>query len=286
MKHAQLKAFHAVAKTGGFTLAAKSLGLTQPAITLQVRALERQYNTSLFERRGRQISLTTSGMLLLNLSTRYFGIEQEAQLFLDSIMQVKSGHLRIGCDIAPRAFPITADFKNQYPSVDLNITISSKKEILENLIDHLIDVVITDQKPENSAINHQVISEEKVTLTLPVYHRLAATSQVIGPELKDLKILLYLEDGKIGEIEQNFIDQSGIPKKNIVMFKNREIIMEAIAHGEGVSLFSRKLVDHDRRLVSVPITDCDLVHTEYLAYHKNTQDTPLISAFRTSCNSD
>jgi len=106
MKHAQLRAFHAVAKAGGFTSAAKLLGLSQPAVTLQVQALERQYNTSLFERQGHKINLTPSGMLLLNLSTRYFNIEDETQLFLNSIMQVKSGKLRIGCDIAPRAFPL------------------------------------------------------------------------------------------------------------------------------------------------------------------------------------
>jgi len=56
--------------------------------------------------------------------------------------------------------------------------------------------------------------------------------------------------------------------------------MEAVAHGEGVSLLSRKVVDHDRRLVSIPIAGCDLYHTEYLAYHKDTENTPLVSAFR------
>ena len=77
MNHAQLRAFHAVAGEGGFTAAARRLGLTQPAVTLQVRALEQAQGISLFHRRGRRVALTDTGRQLYALTRRLFSLENE-----------------------------------------------------------------------------------------------------------------------------------------------------------------------------------------------------------------
>lgn len=84
MNHAQLKAFHAVANKGGFTKAARHMGLTQPAVSLQVQALEQNYQKELFVRRCGGVMLTPCGERLLSISRRIFELEEEAHLLLTS----------------------------------------------------------------------------------------------------------------------------------------------------------------------------------------------------------
>ncbi|OUR79231.1 hypothetical protein A9Q83_05205 [Alphaproteobacteria bacterium 46_93_T64] len=118
-----------------------------------------------------------------------------------------------------------------------------------------------------------------MTLTLPLNHKLASVHQVIPPELLDLKILLYKDNYGYSSAAENLIHLSNIPDENIVSFKSREMLIEAVAHAEGVSISPRKEVAHDRRLVSIPIVGCEIMHLEYLAYHKDRRDVPLITTY-------
>ena len=78
MRYVQLRAFHYVAICGGFSRAAEALCLTQPAISDQVRKLEEEYDVILFNRRKKQVSLTSAGQQLLEISRRLFEVEKQA----------------------------------------------------------------------------------------------------------------------------------------------------------------------------------------------------------------
>jgi DNA-binding transcriptional LysR family regulator len=280
MNHAQLKAFHAVAKTGGFTSAARTLGITQPAVTLQVQALERQYNTILFVRKGRHVELTQSGRLLQQLSDRYFSLEQEAHGLLTSIMQLKSGKLRLASDLAPRVFPLTAHFKKAYPDIELSVSICRRREIEEMLVDHLVEIALTGYKPDDPALEWRLIREEPVTVTVPDQHPLHSYDPLVLEDLTDQTLLLHAdtEDG-LGREETEILRLGQFQKSRIVLMENRELVREAVAYGEGISFLSKREVLRDRRLLALPLQECPLNRCEYVVYHKLKRDTPLVSAF-------
>ncbi len=282
MNHAQLKAFHAVAKYGGFTSAARSLGLTQPAVTLQVQALERKYDTRLFVRRGRNVDLTQSGILLLSLSTRYFNLEEEAHSLLTSIMQLKAGKLRIASDIAPRVFPLTSDFREKYPNIELTVSICEHRQIEENLLDHLVDIALTETRPEDPCLETLMIGEEDITVTLPNHFPVDNDYHISFDTLHDQKIFIFEDTDGVADLEQRLIRFAGISDKNLIYFQNREMVLEAVAHNQGISFLSKREVHHDRRLKSIPLLDCPFKRYDYLAYHTEKRDTPLVSAFRDS----
>ena len=98
MNHAQLKAFHAVARDGGFSAAARALGVTQPTLTVQVRALEDGYRVALFHRRGRRVTLTRAGEELYTIAQRYFSVEREAEEFLRAEGGLSQGRVSIAAD--------------------------------------------------------------------------------------------------------------------------------------------------------------------------------------------
>ena len=100
MRYVQLRAFHNVAISGGFSKAADALGLTQPAVSDQVRKLEEEYQIILFHRNKRQVSLTDTGSRLLEITRRMFDTESQAMEYLSEARDLRTGTLRIIADSA------------------------------------------------------------------------------------------------------------------------------------------------------------------------------------------
>src|SRR5262245_48364244 len=111
MNHAQLRAFHAVALTGSFTAAARRLRVSQPAVTMQVKALEDAYGVELFRRRGRTIERTELANELWDLTTRIFGTEEAAEELLGAARALRKGRLRIGADAPYHVMELLAAFR-------------------------------------------------------------------------------------------------------------------------------------------------------------------------------
>src|SRR3546814_6007865 len=95
MRYVQLRAFHYVAITGGFSRAAEALCLTQPAISDQVRKLEEEYDVILFNRHKKQVSLTRSGQQLLEITRRLFDVEKQALELPTESRALRSESMRV-----------------------------------------------------------------------------------------------------------------------------------------------------------------------------------------------
>lgn len=103
IRYAQIKAFHHVALHGGFSVAAEALGLSQPALSEQVRRLEVRYDLLLFRRQSRRVELTNRGRDLFQLSGRFFENEGAIASFLDGASARLRGSLRIMVDSTAHA---------------------------------------------------------------------------------------------------------------------------------------------------------------------------------------
>src|SRR5688500_206226 len=96
MRLTQLRSFHAVARAGGFTGAARLLHISQPTVTTQVRMLEEKYGIELFYRRGHVVRLTPLGEQLFEIAQKVFALESETVQLLQDSGELKSGQLRVG----------------------------------------------------------------------------------------------------------------------------------------------------------------------------------------------
>ncbi len=280
MNHAQLKAFHAVAKFGGITSAAKSLGVTQPAVTLQIQALEKKYQTPLFNRQGHTITLTPAGLLLHNLSSRYFTLEEEAHTLLSSIMNLKSGKLRIASDIPHRIFPITEPFREKHSGVELSVAVHHASHIATSLSDRLVDIAITGTPLSLSGVVCCEIGSEPISATVPVSHPLAAKASISYEHLSAEKILVFGDGNAPSSLDEKIISHGNIAKTQVISFNSREMVPEAVAHNQGVAFLSKHEIDHDCRLKSIPIDDCFIRRKEFLHFHDEQLTAPAVSAFR------
>lgn len=142
-----LRAFAAVAETGGITRAASVLNLTQSAVSMQIKRLEGFLDVELLERSGRGISLTTSGEKLLGYARRILALNDEAwhKLTSDEFM----GEIRLGVphDIVPRAIPQTLRaFAAEFPRMQVRLMSSFTTRLKEQLVAGEADIIITTEE--------------------------------------------------------------------------------------------------------------------------------------------
>ena len=140
--HKWLRSFHAVAKTGSFTLAAEFLSVGQPTVSEQVNALERKFSVELFHRRGRFVEMSAAGHQLYAITQGLFGQEDEAVQLLQSFKQRKLGMLRLGAVSPPIAMNLTYELMQRHPDIELETSFSPEKETLDRLFNFDIDVAI------------------------------------------------------------------------------------------------------------------------------------------------
>ncbi|MEM6988526.1 MAG: LysR family transcriptional regulator, partial [Pseudomonadota bacterium] len=117
MTHAQLRAFHYVAALGGFSVAADRLGLTQPAVSDQVRKLEHENDVLLFSRARKKVRLTAQGEALFQMTRAYFDMEAEIKQHLSESSKRIEGELRIVADSAFHIGDLVQRFRALHPKV-------------------------------------------------------------------------------------------------------------------------------------------------------------------------
>ena len=142
MNFTQLKSFHAVATAGGFTKAAKLLGVSQPALTIQVRALEETYGVSMFHRKSQGVVLTELGRKLFRVTSRIFGLVSEAEDLVAAEAALKEGHLKVGADGPYFVMDLLAEFTARYPGIRVSADMGNTETLLQGLSDYRTDVAM------------------------------------------------------------------------------------------------------------------------------------------------
>jgi DNA-binding transcriptional LysR family regulator len=190
MNHAQLRAFHAVARAGSFTGAARATGLSQPNLSGQVRALEAAYGVRLFERRGRGADLTELGRRLYALTDRIFALEGEAQALLAGSKALAIGHLRIAADNAIHAMPIMAELKRRHPGVSLSLIVGNSDAVIARLTGYQADVGITARRPSDPRFHAVAYSRDRLIVFVPQGHALARRRRIALRDLEGRDMVL------------------------------------------------------------------------------------------------
>ncbi|MDU5950735.1 MAG: LysR family transcriptional regulator, partial [Paenibacillus macerans] len=119
-----LRLFHAIASTGSVTRASELLNISQPAISAQIKKLEKELALPLLKAHGRGIALTDGGAKLYALSARLFAVEQQIERFLQDYREGETGHIRMAATYLPAHFLIPtwiAKFKQRYDQVEMTI---------------------------------------------------------------------------------------------------------------------------------------------------------------------
>jgi DNA-binding transcriptional LysR family regulator len=189
----QLHTFLEIVRLKSFSKAAQTCYRTQPAISAQVRQLELELNTTLFERYGTRISLTVAGRIFAEHAEQILALRRRAQDSINELEKVPRGELVIAANEATCIYVLPgvfAEFKKQFPNVQLLVDRSYGTRVVQAVLDNLADFGITQLPVQEKKLQVVKIHSDEIKLLIPAGHRLASYGRVAPADLLGEQLLL------------------------------------------------------------------------------------------------
>ncbi|MCZ8516425.1 LysR family transcriptional regulator [Paenibacillus filicis] len=192
MELRHLEYFVAVCEELHFTKAAEKLGMSQPTLSQQIRSLENEVGTPLFDRIGKRIALTEAGRLLQEYSIQMFRTHQNAIDAIGELRNHQRGALIIGAlpsDLDYRITQLLIDFHNVFPHVRL--TVLTSVEIVKQVLEMEVDIGIAILPLPDERIVRIPLSRDEYVLVVPENHELAMRTSIELEELRHIRTVMY-----------------------------------------------------------------------------------------------
>jgi LysR family transcriptional regulator, low CO2-responsive transcriptional regulator len=279
MSYANLRAFQAVASHGSFTRAAESLGVTQPTLSAQVKALEDQYGVALLDRRGRSVAATGLGEQLLEITRRLFLLEAEADELLSRARDLTAGHLRVAAGGPYYAVPLLAAFRERYPGVHISLSIGNSGEVLDALLHDRADVAVMSDLEPDPRLESLPYAEHRLVVFVPRMHPWAKRRGIRLRELEGQPMVLRETGSMTRRLFEQAIASAKVTPRIVMEIESREAVSEAVAAGLGIGVVSEAEFGHDERLTAVQVTDVAMLTREYVVCLKERRPLRIVSAF-------
>jgi aminoethylphosphonate catabolism LysR family transcriptional regulator len=278
MRYSQWRAFDAVARELSFSRAAVRLGITQPGVTLQVRALEAACAMTLFRRHGTQIALTDSGRSLLALTRRMFAVEDEIREFLTASKALERGSARLVSDGPHPSLAFVAAFRRRYPGIELSVTFGNSQAAWAALLEDKADAAVIAEPPPDERVRSILIDEQRMVALLPPAHRLARRRSLRLADLRDEQLLLREEGSTTRRILERAMQAAGISFRSTLELGSREAIREGVAMGLGISFVFEQEGGGDPRSVTVPLAGVTASNRDMLVFRRSDADRAIVRA--------
>jgi aminoethylphosphonate catabolism LysR family transcriptional regulator len=279
MNYTQLRAFHAVASEGGFTRGAARLGISQPAVTVQVRALEERYGVELFRRLGQRIELTEFGRELWLRTRRVFAELDDLEELMTSAGELRVGRLEIGADGPFAVMDLMASFIHRYPGIRLAVRIGNASRVLTDLREARTDLAVLNLIGPASDLHSEVLGRDRIVAFLPADHPRAARGRIALAALAELPLILREPGSATRALLLGALERAGVTPRIALELGSREAVRGAVLAGLGVgAVFEKELVS-DPRLRSLAIEDADLSAAVSLACLPERRRLRAVQAF-------
>jgi DNA-binding transcriptional LysR family regulator len=271
----RLKVFRTVAEHLNFRQAAEELCLTQPAVTLQVKALEEELSVQLFDRGSARISLTPAGRTLLGYARRIEKLAAEARAKLARLAGEQRGTLRLGASltIAQYILPrVLGAFQQEFPQVRPSVVTRNTRQVLEALAAREISLGLIEGPALRRDVRTEVFLEDEIMLIVPPGHEWAGRGAVAPAELQRERVLMRERGSGTRRVVETALKKAGIRIKqlNVAMeFDSTEAINAAVEAGLGIGFASLWSIGKELEVGSlrtVPIQGVKIARALSVAY--------------------
>ena len=270
----QLHTFLEIVRLKSFSKAAQTCYRTQPAISAQIRQLEQELNTTLFERLGTRISLTVAGRIFAEHCEQILALRRRAQDTINELERVPRGELVIAANEATCIYvlpSVFAEFKNQFPNVQLLVDRAYGSRIVQAVTDNLADFGITQLPVQEKKLQVVKIHSDEIKLLVPGRHPLASQDRVSPQDLIGEPLLL--PKGGITRTRLNAWLDAVQDELNISMeLDSTEMIKRFVIAGLGLSFLAGSNCQEevgDGRLVCLSLAPEPMVRRLGLIYRKD-----------------
>jgi DNA-binding transcriptional LysR family regulator len=243
----QLAAFCAVVERKSFSQAAERLGVTQPAVSLQIRALEKRLGTQLLDRSGRRVEPTEAGLRLYRHAQRLLALEE--QLFEDvSEEHGIGGRLDVGASTGPGGSVVPlllCELQRAHPDLGVALTVADTQRIVELVADRELELGIVGFAPRHRSVVFEPLFRDQVVLACPPTHSFAGRTITLE-ELRGENLILMQHGAGVREAIEDELRDAGVRVRDFdvkLELGLQESVRTAVEAGYGVTFISRSAIE-------------------------------------------
>lgn len=252
---AQLRAFNAVARERSFSRAAVLLGVTQPAVTAQIRALEEAFRVRLFERTGRGVALTALGQRLFAETDRLREVEERAAELLSASFALTAGTIRVVAGAPAPTLRLVAAFGRRYPGVGVTTDFGAWDEVVAAIRSREADIGILTEAPKDRAIASISYLRQRIVALVPSGHRLAAAGSLSLRQLRDLPVIFRTGQSLTQKTLERRLAELDARVAPLLVLETREAVYEAVAQGLGVGFMFDAASTRSDAVCRIPVEE-------------------------------
>jgi DNA-binding transcriptional LysR family regulator len=245
----QLAAFCAVVERKSFSLAAERLGVTQPAVSLQIRSLEGRFGQQLLDRSGRRVEPTEAGRRLYRGAQRL--LAQERQLLEDVAGEAEGplrGQLALGASTGPGGTVVPVllcEFAEANPEVMVDLSIFDTQTIVDRVARRELELGVVGATPRNRSVAYEPFFRDEVVLVCPPGHRFAGQTVTLD-DLRGEPLIVMQEGAGVRQVIEDELRQVGMRLRDLdvrLELGLQESVKSAVEAGHGVTFISRTAVE-------------------------------------------
>lgn len=254
----QLRIFLAVARHLSYSRAAEELRLTQPAVSAQVKELERHLDGVFFERIGRAIRLTDAGAELLGYAEQVCKLVDEARLAMEEFEGLKRGRVALASVSTAGAYvlpPLLGAFRARHPGIGISLEVANRAICQQRLIHSEVDLVIMGRVPEQIPHEAEPFLPDELVLIAGRSHPLANAKDITADRLAG-EPFIFREAGSGTRLNaEEFLRQRRIAAPVGLELGDTSAVKEAVAAGLGIALLSRHAIRMELALGRLAVLD-------------------------------
>jgi DNA-binding transcriptional LysR family regulator len=284
----QLNAFCAVVERRSFSQAAERLGVTQPAVSLQVRSLEKRLGVQLLDRSGRRVEPTEAGARLYRNAQRLLQLEDEilADLVEDATGEL-AGTFEIGASTGPGGVVLSqllCRFAEAHPALHVSLHVFDTQTVVEHVAGRTLELGVVGAAPRHRAVEYEPFFRDTVVLACPPGHRFAGRTVTLE-ELRQEQLILMQDGAGVRQLIEEKLRGAGMKLRDLdvrLELGLQESVTSAVRGGFGVTFISHSSIENDLAagtLVEARVEGLALEREIYLVRAAGRSETRAARAF-------
>ena len=247
----QLAAFCAVVERKSFSQAAERLGVTQPAVSLQVRSLEKRLGRRLLDRSGRRVEPTEAGMALYRGAQRMLALEGQ---LIDELDAGEEGELRGALEVGASTGPgstvvpvLLCEFQRENPGVAVSLSISDTQSVVDRVAERELELGVVGAARRHRGVIFEPFFRDEVVLACPPGHRFAGRTVTLA-QLREEPLIVMQEGAGVRQVIEDELRRAGTRLRDLeprLELGLQESVKAAVAAGHGVTFISRAGIEAD-----------------------------------------
>ncbi len=285
MNRNHLAIFYAVARSGSFTAAAEQLSTSQPALSMQVKELEKRVGVRLLERLPRGVQLTDAGKTLFEYAQRIAAMEASAMQAMRDIRSLKQGAISIGCSLTIGTYllpDLLAEFRKKHGGIRTEVRIANTAAIQNLIGDGVLDIGLTEGYLDDELLEGNIFQNDRLIPVAPPGHPLISRKSVSLRDFAEFPLILREQGSGTRAVLEMAAMRAGVTLTPLMELASPESIKAMVIAGNGVAVMSElavRLEIQTGALYPLELSDCRLHRPLHTVLRRGGVAGPALRAF-------